>query len=137
MLELESDDRPFETIWADYLGDMARDAWAEINEVPMRPDIAGFSRLVASGYAGVWPVKSGQEIAGHVLWMINEDLFVTEFVFSVVSLYLKREYRNAVNLKNLMRLLRARIKKETGVKRYTVQSNKYLTHGDRIWIGEV
>ena len=137
MLELESDDRPFETIWADYLSSMAHDAWAEINQVDLRLDIARCSELSEAGYGGVWPIKSGQEVVGYVVWMINEDLFVTEFVFSVVSLYLKREYRNAVNLKNLMRLLRAKIKKETGVKRYTVQSNKYLTRGDRIWIGEV
>lgn len=137
MLELESDERPFETIWADYLSPMAHDAWAEINQVDLCLDIARCSEISDAGYGGVWVIKSGQQIVGYVIWMINEDLFVTEFVFTVVSLYLKREYRTAVNLKGLMRLLRAKIKKETGVKRYTVQSNKYLTHGDRIWIGEV
>ena len=103
----------------------------------MQPDIKTFSKLTSAGYAGVWPLLDDDKIIGHVVWLINEDLFTSTFVFTVVSLYIKQEYRSAVNLKTLMRLLKAKIKTETGIKRYSVMNNKYKARGDRIWIGEV
>lgn len=137
MLRLDDDERTFEEIWHDYLQTMAEAAWQEINDVPMQPDIKTFSKLTSAGYAGVWPLLDDNKIIGHVVWLINEDLFTSTFVFTVVSLYIKQEYRSAVNLKTLMRLLKAKIKTETGIKRYSVMSNKYKARGDRIWIGEV
>lgn len=137
MLRLEDDERPFEEIWHDYLQTMAETAWQEINQVELCPDIKTFSKLTASGHAGVWPLLDDDKVVGHVVWMINEDLFTSTFVFTVVSLYIMQECRSAVNLKTLMRLLRAKIKSETGIKRYAVMSNKYKSRGDRIWIGEV
>lgn len=137
MLRLEDDERPFEEIWHDYLQTMAETAWQEINQVELRPDIKTFSKLTASGHAGVWPLLDDDKVVGYVVWMINEDLFTSTFVFAVVSLYIMQECRSAVNLKTLMRLLKAKIKSETGIKRYTVMSNKYKSRGDRIWIGEV
>lgn len=137
MLRLDDDERPFEEIWHDYLEPMAQAAWQEIGQAELRPDIKTFSKLTSAGHAGVWPVLDDDKVVGYVVWLINEDLFTSTFVFTVVSLYIKQEYRSAVNLKTLMRLLKAKIKTETGIKRYSVMSNKYKARGDRIWIGEV
>lgn len=138
MLRLEDDERPFEEIWQDYLQVMAETAWQELNTgLPFDPDIKTFSKLTTAGHAGVWPLLDDDVIVGHVIWLINADLFTSTFVFTVVSLYIKKEYRSAVSMKTLMRLLKAKIKSETGIKRYTVSSNKYKGRGDRIWFGEI
>lgn len=137
MVRIEDDNRPFVDIWNDYFKSMAHTAWYELNDVPLNLDVTAFNNMTAAGWSGVWPIMDDDTRVGYILWIVNEDLFTSEFVFTLASIYISQEYRSKIRLKTVFRLLKKKIKDTFDVKRFVVMSNKYKTWGDRIFIGEV
>lgn len=135
MVELEEDIRPFMDIWNDYLAPMAQAAWAETSTKPMNFDFATATSIDQCHCGGVWAIVVDGERKGYIGWVKNNNMFTSEPIVTVVSLYLAPDARSRKNLLQLMRELKAKVKPLA--KYYVISDNKQNALCDRVWIREV
>lgn len=135
MLELENDERPFKEIWCDYLATMAQASWQEVSDEPLSFDFAAAESIDESHHGGVWAILVDGERVGYATWVISRHMFVDKQVCTILSLYVEPEHRNNINVRKIIKLIRAKLKGRADY--YVISSNVGKSLCDRVWMREV
>ena len=135
MLELENDERPFKEIWCDYLASMAQASWQEVSDEPLSFDFATFESIAQSHHGGVWAILVDGERVGYAVWIISRHMFVDKQVCTILSLYIEPKHRSNINVRKIIKLIRAKLKGRADY--YVISSNIGKSLCDRVWLREV